>query len=71
MHHKQYDYVCNCVCLLSTADPVDVLVEGEEKLWPVDCPHFDGLVVRGCDYILSIARKADAAHSRGVSPERC
>lgn len=49
MHHKQYDHECNCVCLLSTADPVDVLVEGEEKLWPVDCPHFDGLVVRGCD----------------------
>lgn len=39
-----------CMCdILGTADPVDVLVEREEKLLPVDCPHFDGLVIRGCD----------------------
>lgn len=52
---KQCDYECKCVHVLSTANPVDVLVEGEEELGPVDCPHFDGLIVRGCDQILSIA----------------
>lgn len=42
-------YERNCVCILSTADPVDVLAEREEKLLPVDGPHFDGLIVGGCD----------------------
>lgn len=42
-------YECKCVCILGTADPVDVLAEREEKLLPVDSPHFDGLIIGGCD----------------------
>jgi len=60
------------VCIvLGTADPVDVLVQREEKLLPVDGPHFDGLVVGGCDQIQSITRKVNAAHGGNVSLERC
>lgn len=57
--------------VLGTADPVDVLVEREEKLLSVDGPHFDGLVVRGCDQILPVTRKVNAAHGGSVSPESC
>ncbi len=64
--------VCVCVCgLLGTADPVDVLVEREEKLLPVNSPHFDGLVIRGCNQSLSITRKANTPHGGSVSPESC
>lgn len=63
-------YVCARI-VLGTADPVDVLVEREEKLLPVDGPHFDSLVVRGCDQSLSITRKINAAHGGSVSPESC
>lgn len=64
--------MCMRVCIvLGAADPVDVLVEREEKLLPVDGPHFNGLVVRGCDQSLSITRKVNAAHSGSVSPESC
>lgn len=61
-----------CVCIvLCTADPVDVLVEREQELLPVHRPHFDGLVVRGCDQSLSVTGEVNAAHSRCVSPENC
>lgn len=64
--------MCMCVCIvLGTADPVDVLVEREEKLLPVDGPYFNGLVIRGCDQSLSITGKVNAAHSGSVSPESC
>ena len=67
-------YVCVCVCVfvvLGTADPVDVLVEREEKLLSVDSPHFDGLVVGGCDQILPVSRKVYTAHGGSVRLESC
>lgn len=64
--------MCVRVCIvLGTADPVDVLVEREQKLLPVDGPHFDGLVVRGCDQSLSVTREVNTAHRGSVSPESC
>lgn len=57
--------------LLGAADPVDVLVEREEELLPVDGPHFDGLVIRGRDQSLTIARKINTAHGGSVSSEYC
>lgn len=63
---------CVCVCfILGTANPIDVLVEREEELLPVDCPHFDSLVIRGCDQILSITSKVYTAYSGRVSLEHC
>lgn len=60
------------MCLiLCTADPVDVLVKREEELLPVDGPHFNGLVIRGCDQSLSITREVNAAHGGSVSLEYC
>lgn len=57
--------------ILGTADPVDVLVERKQELLPVDSPQFNGLVIRGCDQSLPIARKVNAAHGGSVSPEHC
>lgn len=48
-----------------------MLVEREEELLPVDGPHFNGLVIRGCDQSLSITRKVYTAHGGSVSPEYC
>lgn len=42
------------LCILGTADPVDMPAEREEKLLPVDCPDFDGFIIRSCDKSLSI-----------------
>lgn len=57
--------------VLSTADPVDVLVQRKKELLPVDRPHFNGLVVRGCDQSLSITGEVNAAHGSRVRPEHC
>lgn len=32
-----------------TANPVDVLTQWEQKLLPVNCPHFDSFVIRSCN----------------------
>lgn len=63
--------VLNVCLILGTADPVDVLVEREEELLPVCCPHFNCLVIRGRDQSLSVTRKVNTAHSGSVSPEYC
>ena len=62
--------VCQTSLVLGTADPVDVLTEGEEELLSVHRPHFDGLVVGRCDQRLSVGREVDASHGAYVSAER-
>lgn len=55
--------------LLSTSDPVDVLVKREQELLSVDRPQFDSFVIRGSDHSLSISREVNAANSSRVSPK--
>ena len=62
--------MCLPLLILGTADPVDVLTEGEEELLSVDRPHFDGLVVGRRDQRLSVCREVDASHGARVSAER-
>ncbi len=54
-----------------TAHPVDVLVEGEEELLPVNGPDFDALVIRSSEERLSIAGEAHAAHGSRMCSKHC
>lgn len=47
---------------LGTADPVDVLAQGEQELLAMGRPHLDCLVVGGCHEGLAIAAEVDAPH---------
>lgn len=52
-----------------TADPVDMLAEGEEELLSVDCPHLDRLVIGRCDQILTVRGKIHTTHGGRVCLE--
>lgn len=52
-----------------TANPVDVLAQGEQELLPVDRPHFDRFVIRSCNQGLAIAGEMNAPHGCCVSLE--